>query len=73
MVSAVIAAFLYLRIIVAMYMSEGEQREAIPVPVGAGVSLALALGVTLVVGFLPGLVQEVAADATPLLVAVGGN
>ena len=71
MVSAVISAYVYLRIIVAMYMSEGEERERIPVPLGAAVSLALTVGVTVVVGFLPWLVQEVAKDATPLLVAAG--
>jgi len=73
MVSAVISAFVYLRIIVAAYMSPGDEGAApIAIPVGAGVTLALSVGVTLVVGFLPWLVQEVAQDATPLLVTAGG-
>jgi len=51
MLTAVVAAFLYLRIVVSMYMSvedAGEPR-AIPVPFAAGLALAVSLAVTLVV------------------------
>jgi NADH-quinone oxidoreductase subunit N len=78
MVSAVIAAYLYLRIIVAMYMSpvDGDDAAAVGpqvrVPIGAGISLAVALVFTIVVGVLPGLVEEFARDAVPALVATGG-
>jgi NADH-quinone oxidoreductase subunit N len=73
MVSAVISAFLYLRIIVAMYFSGGEDDDAaaarprIAIPAGAAVSLTVAIAFTLVVGVLPGLVADVARDAIPVL------
>ena len=70
MLTAVVAAFLYLRIIVSMYMSvedAGEPRS-IPVPFAAGLALALCLGVTLVVGLFPGTLSGTAKRATPALV-----
>ncbi|MFN0088965.1 MAG: NADH-quinone oxidoreductase subunit N [Acidimicrobiales bacterium] len=86
MLAAAVGAFIYLRVIVAMYMSEpepgqenGEQAAelaeaaspAITVPPAAWVALGLALAVTLVVGFLPGLVQDLSDTAIPALVAAG--
>jgi NADH-quinone oxidoreductase subunit N len=85
MVSAVIAAFVYLRIIVAMYMSGDEQHElsgeedetvvaepspaaGIRVPATAALAIGLAVLVTVVVGILPGLVQNPSTDAVPALV-----
>jgi NADH:ubiquinone oxidoreductase subunit 2 (subunit N) len=100
MVSAVIAAFVYLRIVVAMFMTatadhDGEEGAGLPsdvgegvvepapsgdgggvavltatrlrVPVGSVIALGIAVGVTLVVGFLPGLVTSLAKDAIPVL------
>ncbi|MEQ1786738.1 MAG: NADH-quinone oxidoreductase subunit N, partial [Acidimicrobiales bacterium] len=70
MLTAVIAAFLYLRVIVSMYMSvedAGEPRT-IPVPFAAGLALVVALSVTLGVGVFPGVLSRVAKDATPVLV-----
>jgi NADH-quinone oxidoreductase subunit N len=70
MLAAVIAAFLYLRIIVSMYLADpqvgDEKRPPVRVPVSAGLALALALAFTLVVGFLPGFVLDFARDAIPL-------
>jgi NADH-quinone oxidoreductase subunit N len=69
MLAAVVAAFLYLRIIVAMYMTEpaGEERRApVEIPAGAGAAVALALAFTVVVGFLPGAVLDFARHATVL-------
>jgi NADH-quinone oxidoreductase subunit N len=67
MLAAVIAAFFYLRVIVAMYMSE-EDGAAAPerptIPIGAGAALALALGFTVIVGFLPQAVLDFARHAT---------
>jgi NADH-quinone oxidoreductase subunit N len=68
MLSAVIAAFLYLRIIVSMYMAEETSEELaaakpIRIPATAAVGLALTLAFTVVVGFLPGLVLDFARDA----------
>ncbi len=82
MVSAVIAAFLYLRIIVAMYMSDEDvvapaapspapagPPGRVPVPVPAAVALGLAAVFTLVVGFLPSPLAEVSRDAVPTVTA----
>jgi NADH-quinone oxidoreductase subunit N len=71
MVSAVIAAYLYLRIIVSMYLGDAAEDniEPVHVPVSAGLGLALAAGFTLVVGFLPWWLIEVARDAVPVLTA----
>jgi NADH-quinone oxidoreductase subunit N len=78
MLAAVIAAFLYLRIVATMYMSdaegsEGEAVEAprIPIPATAGLALVLCLAVTVGVGVWPGLITEVTRDAVPVLSALG--
>ncbi|MDP1819185.1 MAG: NADH-quinone oxidoreductase subunit N [Acidimicrobiales bacterium] len=71
MVSAVVAAFLYLRIIVSMYMTSDDElpeSRSIPVPLGAGVALALSVVVTIGAGIFPGLLSDRAEDATPVLV-----
>ena len=72
MVASVIAAFLYLRIVVSMYMESDpdEEREPrrIPVPFAAGLALALCTVVTLGVGIFPSLLANPAGDATPALV-----
>jgi len=70
MLTAVIASFLYLRIIVAMYMSTDEAAEprTIRIPFAAGLALALCVVVTLGVGLFPGALSDVAKDATPALV-----
>lgn len=76
MLSAVIAAFLYLRIIVAMYFAgpEGAAEDSeepaefagppVRIPVAAGFALALALVGTLALGIVPGPATDVARDAT---------
>ena len=71
MLSSVIAAFLYLRIVVSMYMEDDEDREArhIPIPFSAGLALGVSLVVTLAVGLFPGLLSGPAGDANPALVA----
>lgn len=57
MVSAVIAAFLYLRIMISMWIAEPEAgddgREAVRVPALLGIAITLSVGFTLVVGFFP--------------------
>ena len=57
MVASVIAAFLYLRIMVSMWVTEPEAgdaaREPIRVPLWTGVALALSVGFTLAIGFYP--------------------
>jgi NADH-quinone oxidoreductase subunit N len=71
MLTAVVAAFLYLRIIVSMYMTSDDElpeRRSIPIPFGAGLALALSLLVTLGAGIFPSLLSGPAGDATPALV-----
>ena len=75
--SAVIAAYLYLRITVSMYMSDDEAEEEaapdrgrrLPIPFGAGLALAVSFAVTLFVGFLPGSLADTSADAVPVSAA----
>ncbi len=77
MVTAVIAAFVYLRIVITMYMSgaedgvdEGPAPTRIPVPAAAGVAIAVCFVVTMVVGILPSTVLDPAGKAEPVLVRV---
>jgi NADH-quinone oxidoreductase subunit N len=57
MVASVIAAFLYLRIMVSMWVAEAETgddtREAIRIPMWTGVALAISVGFTLAIGIYP--------------------
>ena len=73
MVSAVIAAFLYLRIVLAMYAgdADGQAGDTTPVaiPSLAGLAIVIAVGVTLVFGFLPSILEHWARDAVPAIVA----
>jgi NADH-quinone oxidoreductase subunit N len=73
MLTSVVAAVLYLRVIVAMYLSveEGEAVEGprVPIPRTAALALAIAVTVTMVVGVLPGLLLDVVQDADAILVA----
>jgi NADH-quinone oxidoreductase subunit N len=74
MVTAVVSAFLYLRIMLSMYLgTAADDSEPIRVPVAAGVAIAIAAIVT-IAGGLPGLadiVDGLARDAVPQLVAAG--
>ena len=70
MLAAVIAAFLYLRIIVSMYLQ--DPAESAPPPTrslatSSGLALGLAVVFTLVVGIVPGGLIDLARDAVPLL------
>jgi NADH-quinone oxidoreductase subunit N len=74
MVSAVIAAYLYLKVIVAMYMSDDEAAEGARAgadrrrtPFGAGLALSLAAGVTLLFGIVPDLLDRLTEGATPVI------
>jgi len=75
MLAAVVAAFLYLRLIIAMYMSGPEDaEEALPalgrvrVPFGAGLAIAICFVVTLGAGIFPSTVLDPARKATAELV-----
>lgn len=76
MFSAVIAAFLYLRITVAMWMGDEDEdvtaAEDLPVPEGVRVALVLCLLFTIGVGLFPHTLSGIAADATAVLVQFTG-
>jgi len=71
MVSAVIAAFLYLRIMISIWITDPEGgdagREAVRVPLGSAIVVAVAVGFTLLVGVVPGWVISVSRQASVVL------
>jgi NADH-quinone oxidoreductase subunit N len=77
MLSAVISAFLYLRIVLAMYAGpdEGEEPEVAParlrVPATAAIALVIAVVATIGIGLVPDPLTETARNAPPELVATG--
>jgi NADH-quinone oxidoreductase subunit N len=64
-VASVVAFAFYLRIIVYMYMDEGDAGD-IEVPAPVGWVLAVAVGTTILWGILPGSLLDLAANALPL-------
>jgi NADH-quinone oxidoreductase subunit N len=68
MLSSVVAAFLYLRIMVSAWMADappaGETLEPVRVPLSTGVAIAAAVGFTLVVGIFPEWLLEAAETTT---------
>ena len=71
MLSAVVAAFMYLRIVLAMYRTPeaGEEAPQVRIPWASGLALAGAFAFTIVVGFLPQFFIEFSRDAVPVLLA----
>lgn len=67
MLSAVVAAFFYLRIVLTMYSPLEGEAPPVPVPLPAGAAVAVAVAVTLVVGVMPSVVIDFARSATLLL------
>ncbi len=77
MLSAVVSAFLYLRIIVAMFMAGGDdaaegpvpsRADRIPLPVGATIALAVCVVATIGFGLFPDLLVSAAEKGQPALV-----
>ena len=73
MLTAVIAAFLYLRITVSMFLGDVDdadipERRTLPVPVGAAIAIVICVVVTLGVGIFPHVLTGPAGDATAVLV-----
>jgi NADH-quinone oxidoreductase subunit N len=68
MAASVIAAFLYLRIMISMWVSEPETgddaREPVRIPLTTGLAIAFCVGFTLYVGVAPGWVINVSKSAT---------
>ncbi|MEO1061475.1 MAG: NADH-quinone oxidoreductase subunit N [Actinomycetota bacterium] len=70
MVAAVIATYFYLRIVVAMWLTEPDEGAApVEVPFANALALAGCVGVTIVVGIVPQFLIEFAGDAVPVLVS----
>ena len=53
MLAAVIAAFLYLRIMVSMWLSDPADDAPVSISRSAGLAITLAVATTLIVGILP--------------------
>ncbi|MDH3754975.1 MAG: NADH-quinone oxidoreductase subunit N [Acidimicrobiia bacterium] len=68
MLSAVIAAYLYLRIMIAMWLEGSDDDAPIRVPVGTVVVLGVAAAFTIGFGIFPEPIVDLARDATPALV-----
>jgi NADH-quinone oxidoreductase subunit N len=70
MLSAVIAAFLYLRIMVSMWLTDvdTERSAALPIPVATGAVVAITVLFTLVFGVWPEPIVDLARDAVPALI-----
>ncbi|MBL6926129.1 MAG: NADH-quinone oxidoreductase subunit N [Acidimicrobiia bacterium] len=71
MLAAAVAAFVYLRLLVAMYLEEvpsGTETSG-AVPLGALVVAVASAVIVLVVGLVPGPLLDLARDAVPVLVA----
>jgi NADH-quinone oxidoreductase subunit N len=67
MVAAVIAAFLYLRIMVSMWLGAADgEAGPVAVPFTAALTIVAAVGFTLVVGILPGWLVDAASDAAAI-------
>jgi NADH-quinone oxidoreductase subunit N len=58
MLAAVIAAFLYLRIMVSMWLSEGTASREVSVAFSTRLAICLCVAATLVLGFFPSLLLQ---------------
>ncbi len=79
MLSAVVGAYLYLKVVITMYAGETEEEAAVPVgsrlfvPWGAKLGLALAFVFVVGVGIVPGPLTNMATRAVPHLIAGATN
>jgi NADH-quinone oxidoreductase subunit N len=72
MLSSVVSAFLYLRVVVAMYLVDVDDAELGPrvrIPFGAAIALTVAVVGTLGIGILPNKVVDLAERAVPVVLA----
>jgi NADH-quinone oxidoreductase subunit N len=61
LVNSAVAAYYYLRLIVVMYMKEGDDSvQIVPVPVAVAATLLIAAGLTIYLGVMPGSVLDYA-------------
>ena len=69
MLAASVAAFVYLRILVAMYLDDGSDVPDVdPVPWGPRIVIAVSGALVLFLGVVPGPLVDLAKDAVPVLV-----
>ena len=68
MICAVIAAFVYLRIMVSMWLSDSTISEPVKVPLFSAVAITVAVVVTLAVGILPSLLLDLTSDLSQLAI-----
>jgi NADH-quinone oxidoreductase subunit N len=61
MLAAVIAAFLYLRIMVSMWLSDPADDASVSISKSAGLAITLTVAFTLLIGVLPNLILEMTA------------
>ena len=66
MVCAVIAAFVYLRIMVSMWLSDSATTEKVSVPMLSRVAIGLAVAFTLLIGFSPSLILDLTSNLAEL-------
>jgi len=66
MVCAVIAAFVYLRIMVSMWLSDSATTEKVSVSKLSRVAIGLAVAFTLLIGFLPSLILDLTSNLAEL-------
>ncbi len=64
MVCAVIAAFLYLRIMVSMWVGESTDESTVPIPFSMGVVVTLTVVFTIALGVFPGWLIDAADQVT---------
>jgi len=70
MVSSVVSAFLYLRIIVSMYMSDdAAEGGPIRIPFTAGLAILVCVAVTVGFGTFPDPIVDLVRDSLPVLIA----
>ena len=62
MVSAVIAAFLYLRIMVSVWLHDPKDDSPLLVPLASGLAIGFAVVFTLIIGLFPGWLLDAARD-----------
>ena len=68
MLATAIAAFVYLRIIVSMYLSEPSQEGSVSVDLGSRIVIAVSAALTIVIGVFPSFLVDLANNAIPILV-----
>jgi NADH-quinone oxidoreductase subunit N len=64
MVAAVIAAYLYLRIMVSMWVGDEASESVVRIPFAMGATIAVSVAATLVLGVFPGWLIDAADQVT---------